>query len=158
VKGFEFEGAWAPDRLDRFDLSATFLDAHYSRYLPLTTVDFSGRPLDRSPRFTVSAGYTLTLAVGEGGRVSASLRSRWTDHYVLSDFAAAIQYPQAGFTTTDATVEYGGRHGAWFVRAYVHNIENTIALTGVTGYIAGPGGYGTIGEPRTVGLSAGFHR
>lgn len=124
--------------------------------MPLTTVDYAGRSLDQSPRHTLAAGYTLTVPVGNAGSVAASIRSRWTDRYVLSDFAAAIQYLQPGYHTTDATLSYAARHDAWYLQGYVHNIENAIALTGLSGYIAGVGGYGTITEPRTVGVSGGL--
>jgi iron complex outermembrane recepter protein len=142
-----------------FDMSATYLDAHYGDYSPVPGISFKGLKLDRSPKLTLSAGYRFTQPVGDGNIV-ASVRTRYSGAYYLADFFNAFQFKQPGYTKTDASLTYNAPDDRFYVSAFVRNIEDKVEVTAVSPSPPGPGGViskGNVsgGAPRTFGVRFG---
>jgi iron complex outermembrane receptor protein len=149
VAGVELEGKYAITSTRRISFSATYLDAHYTDYMPAERIDWSGQRLDKSPRVAIGAAYDHRWALESGAELSAHVGTRYTGAYVLSDYSAAVQYRQGGFHKSDVTVTYASPDRRWQAQAYVRNIENKTVMTSY--YATGAPSVG-IGAPRTAGV------
>jgi iron complex outermembrane recepter protein len=174
IKGIELEAfARISSRL-LYNMAITYTDATYGD-LPLfvssalVQPNFSGKPLDRTPKFVATAGIHYRLPVGPS-LVVADLRTRLSGSYIISDFNNAIQFRQSSFTKTDASLTYNAPDDKWFISGFVRNIEDTVELTYILGgglsppsplspngprYIVARGS-AIGGTPRTYGLRIGF--
>ncbi len=152
IDGIELEATLQPNENNRVDLSFNYLDARYTSFMPAPGIDFDGRPLDRSPKVTASAGYTYTYPLDNGGRVEAGARVRLSDSYVLTDFTAVVQFRQPSFHKTDLTLTYTAPDDRFYLQGYAKNIENAITLGSAS---ASNGGSAVFGDPRTYGVRAG---
>lgn len=154
VDGVELEGVLQPTDDDRFDFSVAYLDARYADYAVSPVLNLRGRALDRSPRWTVAAGYQHTFHLGEGELV-AGARTRFSDDYHLLLIGVRSFFRQPSFTKTDATLTYNAPDRRYYVQGYVKNIENAIVVSTV----AGPPSVRSsvqVSDPRTYGVRAGF--
>jgi iron complex outermembrane recepter protein len=158
INGVELE-AMALFGKHGFDVSATYLDAKYGNYFPVSGVNFKGLALDRSPKFTLVSGYRFTQPVGEGNIVF-SMRTRYTSAYYLGDFNNAFQFRQSGFMKNDASLTYNAAEDRFYISAFVRNIEDKVEVTAiepgpvdVTGILKGSV---SGGAPRTFGLRVGI--
>ncbi|WP_330705604.1 TonB-dependent receptor [Novosphingobium resinovorum] len=148
VDGAEIEMVARPARNDEFTASMSLLDARYASYSPLSGVDWHNKRLDNSPTSVIMMGYSHTVPLASGAQIVAHADSRWSAAYYLSDFTRAIQYRQPSYTTTNATITYNAPQDAWYVQAFVNNIENTIRLQGTPGRAF-------VSDPRLYGVRAG---
>ncbi len=157
VDGIELEGTLTPSANDRLDFSAAYLNARYGRFLPNTVafpaLNWEGLKLDRSPSLTLSAGYTHTFDLANGGSVVAGVRSRYSSKFVISALAILGQFKQPGYTSTEATLTYNGPEKKYYVQAYVKNLEDNLIVTAVGG---GVNGTLQASDPRTFGVRAGL--
>jgi iron complex outermembrane recepter protein len=154
VDGIELEASFAPSTRNRFDLAAAYLDGKYEEYFPLgagSAPDYAGRSLDRSPDFTLTAGYTHVYPLSNGGQLSANVRERWSDEYVLTVFATPRQYTQPSYNRTDVSLTYAAPDDRWYVQAFGTNLEDEVLVTGVDTM-----GNVTPSEPRLYGVRAGW--
>jgi iron complex outermembrane recepter protein len=170
VDGVELEAILAPSSNDKFDFSASYLKARYSDFVTppipvqglvaaIPAVSFTGRDLDRSPRWVMTAGYNHTFNLGNGGNIVAGVRTKMSASYKLISTAIRAQFEQPSYTKTDATVTYNAADDKWYVQGFVKNIENAVTLSSaaVTGAFPGlNGGTASFQDPRTYGVRAGF--
>jgi iron complex outermembrane recepter protein len=160
VDGVELDALIQP--VDHFTvrLALNYLNARYAKFVPdtvlvagvLQPINFSGRPLARSPKWSWSAGVNYALPVGEGKLVAdASIRAR--SQYDLTDLANYAYFYQPAHTKTDLSLTYTAPNDRFFVGAFAENLENNLVVTS-----AGTGGFGnvTFSDPRTYGVRAGF--
>lgn len=152
VDGIELEATIQPNLSNRINLSFNYLDARYASFRPTPAIDFAGRPLDRSPKITASAGYTYTYPFANGGRMEAGARVRLSDSYVLTDFSAVVQFRQPSFHKTDLTLGYTAPGDRFFVQGFVKNLEDTIVVSTASTAFAGSAAFA---DPRTYGVRAG---
>jgi iron complex outermembrane receptor protein len=167
VKGIEAEGTITPDDRNRIDLSFAWLDAQYTDYFPnpigpngqIVVIDYKGRPLDRSPRYVVSAGYSYTLPLGNGGSLGFSARTRLSDSYVITAFNVPRQYRQPSFTRSEVSLTYTAPDDRWYLQGFAKNLENKLTMNSVNfnGPSFGRDSFTTVtpGDPRTYGVRAG---
>lgn len=158
VDGVELEAFITPSENDKFDFNVNWLDARYTEYRPSNAgvpagIDFAGRELDRSPRWTASAGYRHTFQLGNGGNIEAGIRTRMSASYRLAALAQLMQFRQPGYTRTDATLTYNGPDDGYYLQLFAKNLENTVVVTTAS---AGNNGTLQLGDPRTFGVRAGF--
>ncbi|MDF0544309.1 TonB-dependent receptor [Sphingobium sp. H39-3-25] len=151
VKGIEAETVFQLTDNDRIDVSATYLDAHYSNF-SIPPYDFAGKPLDHSPKWTVSGGYQHTFPLENGGRVTAGVRSFASAKYSLISIGTANFYHQPSFSKTDVTVTYKAPDDRWFLQGFIKNIENNVIVNAIT---IGTRSAVAAGDPRTFGARAG---
>jgi len=153
VKGLEIEGTIQPIKPMVFDFSLGYLDASYDRFQVTPTVDFSGRALDRAPGVTVTAGYTHTFDLANGGNIQTNLRTRVMDAYYLAALATVNQYRVPSSMRSDASITYNAPNNRYYLQAYVKNMENAVVVTTV---IAGTFPTANFADPRLYGVRAGF--
>jgi iron complex outermembrane recepter protein len=160
VDGVELDALIQPVENFTVRLALNYLDARYAKFVPdtvlvagvLKPIDFAGRPLSRSPKWSWSAGINYALPVGEGKVVAdASIRAR--SQYDLTDLANYAYFYQPAHTKTDLSLTYNAPSDRFQVGVFVENLENNLVAT-----TAGTGGFGTVtfSDPRTYGIRAGF--
>ena len=158
IDGVELEAVIQPSPRNRFDLSATWLNARYTDYLVTPGVNFAGEKLDRSPNWTASAGYQYTLPVG-GGDIVFGARTKVSDSYHLISTSLRNFFRQPSFTKTDLTVTYNAPGDRFYIQGFVKNLENAITLSSAgmsANFPAFTDGLAFFGDPRTYGVRAGF--
>ncbi|MEE4454718.1 TonB-dependent receptor [Novosphingobium resinovorum] len=149
IKGVETSATITPSSRDRFDVSFNYLDAYYTDYSPTSTLDFAGRSLDNAPEWVVTAGYTHTFPLGNGGNIEAHADTRLSDSYLLTNFANGTQFRNPSNTKTNLTLTYNAPEQRWFLQGFLKNAENAINFAGY--------GLGRVyvSEPRLYGIRAG---
>jgi iron complex outermembrane receptor protein len=162
VDGVELQALVRPASGLVLDFGLNWLHARYADYNPSRvvngtpiTLDFSGHPLARSPKWTGSAGATYTFGLATGGSVVANARTRFSSRYYLTDIANLIDYYQPSYTKTDASLTYSAPGDRYYIGAYVENIENKIVLTGAGFGNFGLDGTAAFADPRRYGIRAG---
>lgn len=168
VDGLELEGLYALNARNRFDFSATWLDARYADWeiLPaavvnganLPAVNFAGLKLDHSPDVTFTAGYTYTQPLPNGANLIANVRTHYSDRYAMISTALRAQFWQPSYTKTDLSLTYSAPRDAWYVQGFARNLENTVNVTNIavtTNVNAFTNGTANFGDPRTYGVRFG---
>ncbi|MEC3909484.1 TonB-dependent receptor [Sphingobium sp. CR2-8] len=152
VDGVELEGVIAPARSSKFDFSVAWLNARYAEFFPAPGFDWSGKKLDRSPTLAVTAGYTQTFELGNGGNFQAGVRTRVSDSYQLAALNTQNQFRVPSYSKTDLLIAYNAPDNRWYAQAFVKNLENSIVVSS-----AASGAIGTvqIADPRTYGGRVG---
>ena len=118
----------------------------------LISVNCTGYPLPRAPKWTASAGYDHTFRLSNGSSLNAALSGQHlSERYTGFEFVAAQKAASA--RTYDFDVSYVSPSGRLMLGAFVHNIDNEPVYTGgsVQGF-APPLVYATVGPPRTYGI------
>lgn len=163
IDGIEIDGIYEPvdDLLIRFGIN--YLDARYSSYMPsrvvgpdTITLDFSGRPLARSPEWTGNIGVNYTWYMESGANIVFDAGTRFSSSYELPDLANLIAYRQPSYTKTDISVRFNAPNDAFYVGAYIENLEDEVVLTSAGFGNAGFDGTAVFADPRTYGIRAGF--
>jgi iron complex outermembrane receptor protein len=152
VSGAEIESKYLLSSDDRFNFSATWLDAYFKSYKPTPTVDWAGYRLEKSPRFTVGLGYSHRLSFDSGAALNATVGARYSAAYVLSDYGNGLQFTQGAHHMSDASLMYLPAGEKWSVQAYVRNIENKTIMTSYAASFAGFPATVSLGTPRTAGM------
>ncbi len=127
---------------------------------PTFNIDFTGRPVDRTPEIVAGAGYDHIWRLRSGAGLKLRLESRYSAAYYVSDYFAGIQYRQVPFTRTSASLSYTTHNGLATWQAYVNNLENRVQITnGAQGYQPGLrySAYGSVSDPCTFGIRATRH-
>ena len=160
VDGVELEAVLAPHPAHRFDVSFNYLKARFTDFKPplksdstgKTLVNYAGVPLERSPEFTASAGYTYTQELGGGSRLEFGARVRVSDSYLLADYAEPVVFRNPSYHKTDLTVTYRAPDDRFMVQGFVKNLENVITLQGASAQYSSTA---YLADPRTYGVRAG---
>ncbi|WP_214647814.1 TonB-dependent receptor [Novosphingobium aerophilum] len=153
IDGVELESVLQPAKGHVFNLSANWLNARFTEFAPAAGVNLAGRPLSRAPKWTLSAGYTFTQELENGGKITANVTSRYSAQYDLTDLATRVFFYQPSFTKTDVSLGYTAPNGVWNVQVFGRNLENTLALTYARNSATGEA---TFEQPRNFGVRAGF--
>ena len=123
----------------------------------LVTVDCSGRPLVRSPKWSGNAGLNQVFELGDSGSVVFDSDVAFaTKRYLTTDFIPAEL--AKGYANVSASLTYNAPEAKWFVSAFVRNLTNAKIFTGggghqaafVTGWVTS-----NIAPPRTYGARFG---
>jgi iron complex outermembrane receptor protein len=156
VKGVEIESVFMPNVNHRINAAMAWLDAAYKDYWPLgvgTAPDYAGRPLDRSPEFTVNLGYSYRYPLANGGYIEAALLFRWSDSYTISTVSMPVQFENPSYHKTDLSLTYTTPKGAWYFQVFGKNLEDELTLFDISAF-----GVPNVtpNDPRTYGVRAGF--
>ncbi len=152
IKGIEAEGELRLTSNDRINYSLALLDAKYDSYKPDGTTSWSGVRLDRSPKTVFTLGYDRSFNLGDKGRVTASVFTRWTDDYLMSVPSKLIQYRIPSYFKSDASLSYTPADAPWDVQIFAKNLENKVVPVSITG-----SGTSAPSEPRTMGLRVNYN-
>ena len=163
IDGVEIAGLLEPITDLFIDFGLNYLDAQYKDYTPsrlvggnTITVDFSGRPLARSPKWTGNIGAKYIAWLGSGANVEFDLGTRFSSKYDLTDIANLIAYYQPSYTKTDASITFNAADEAFYIGGFVENIENEIVLTSAGYGSFGLDGTAVFADPRKYGVRLGF--
>jgi len=118
--------------------------------------DLSGNELPNSPRYKVSVGGQYTWDFANGMSLVARADYAFTGEYYGRSFNKNIDRIES-FDIVNAQLQLNGVNDAWFVRAFVQNLTNNDAVTGM--YVTDPStalftNVFTL-EPRRYGIAAG---
>jgi iron complex outermembrane recepter protein len=153
ISGAEFESRWLSP-VGRFDLSLAFLNAKYDDFAPVGAnppVNNTGKTLVKSPKVSGNLAYQYSWYVF-GGDITA----RASRFYSAKYFHAATNVElstQPSYTRTDLALTYTADREAWYVQAYVKNLEDTNVIAGLGG-LAAPNAI--LAPPRTFGVRVGM--
>ena len=151
VNGLELEGRMKVGNDGEFHATTAFTDAHYKEYHPSSSIDYSGRKLDRAPSATIALGYTHHFPLSNGADITASLNIRHSTAFYLSDPTQDIRYRQPSFRKSDASIGYDSATGKWNAQLFVKNIEDKITIQSRV-----PGSF-FVSDPRTYGVRASYY-
>jgi len=152
VDGIELDSELRPMNNLAVHLALNYLNARYAQFIPTPGVNFAGRPLDRSPKWSGSVGVNYTIPVGEGKMV-ASGQTRFSSRYQLTDMGNYVYLYQPSFTKSDLTLTYTAPQERYYISGFVNNLENKVTVTNATS-----GFFGTVNfaDPLTFGARAGI--
>jgi iron complex outermembrane receptor protein len=159
--GWEAEGIFQLTDADRLDASVTLAHSEYRSFNAgqFQNVDWSGLSLDRTPEFTLTAGYTHHWNLGIG-KLDAHADFKYSSSYFISDFTTAIQYRQNTFSRSNLLLTYTAPDGRFYSQVFARNLEDNIQATGGgNGFVAGVPDAANVAvtEPRMVGLRVGVN-
>lgn len=163
VKGLELQAVLNPAANLQFNMGINLTEAKYKHFCPggtgtanpldacsIGTPDYAGRNLDRSPGATAFGSVNWTVPVGSG-EVVINAGTRLIGRYSITQFGSApVQYFTPAHSSSQASVTYNAPDNAWYLQAYVKNIENFIEIRNATNDTVTPG------DPRTFGVRAGM--
>jgi iron complex outermembrane recepter protein len=174
IVGWENEFNWRVTPHTVISGSAAFERGRYNNFLAGeyygSQVQWSGRPLDKVPTFNGTVTLDQYFDVANGAQVRLRAGTRYNTGYYLSNPGYEVQFRQASFTRSDASLGYLAAGHRYTVELFVHNIENRVQFSnspnqynGATGTAANdftpsgatPNGtqFGTT-DPRTYGIRA----
>jgi iron complex outermembrane receptor protein len=166
---------WLPTQNDRFSVVFSRLYGRYGSYIhyagagfsltpgaDVTTQNWSGTPILNVPQYTGTVSYSHTWRGIVGGSLQAEVDSQIRGSDVLDyEFAGgtATQLTDSAWAMFDLSLQYQPDGARWLVRAYAHNIANSLRpVSGSLGYDI----TGSVAEaffpPRIIGamVSASF--
>lgn len=151
VDGVELDATLRPTDQLTLRFGINYLDAHYAKFNPAPGVDFKGRPLELSPKWSGTAGLDFRQPIGEGSLI-ASAMTRFSSRYELTDKGNYAYFYQPAFTKTNLSLTYEAPENRFFVGAFVTNLENKVTVTS-----ASAGFFGTVSfaDPRQFGVRGG---
>jgi len=144
-------------------LNFTFTGTPVAGPLPFTVfssgvpVNIRGNALPQSPEYKFSAGLQHTSEFGNGWTFVPRFDLAYTGNYFGSIFNKNINRIE-GYLIMNAQAQLSGRDDRWFIRAFVQNLANNNAITGlyVTDQSSGLFTNAFTLEPRRYGVAAGF--
>lgn len=151
IDGVELDAVIQPASNFSVRLMVNWLDARYAEFRPQPAINFAGRALNRSPRWSWLAGVNYRIPLGDG-EIVLDAQTAARSQAELTDLANFAYFYQPGFTKTDASVTYNAPDQRYYVAGFVENLENNIVLTGTA---VGIFGSSAIADPRVYGVRAG---
>ena len=120
-------------------------------------VNIKGNRLPQAPTYKFSAGIQYTGTFENGMTLVPRFDLAYTGGYYGSIFNQNVNRIE-GFLVMNAQAQLNGPDGKWFVRAFIQNLANNNAVTGlyVTDQSSGLFTNAFTLEPRRYGVSAGF--
>lgn len=122
---------------------------------PVQSIDCSGFPLPRAPKWTGAGSYQHVFPLANGGNVDFKGSFSYSSaRYLSVEYTAPTK--ASAYATFDADLTYNAPESRFSLTAYVRNIGNKAFFTG--GSFQPLSGsrlfYQTIGSPRTYGVRA----
>jgi len=120
-------------------------------------VSVRGNQLPQSPHYKFSAGIQWTGQLGHDWNITPRVDLAYTGGYYGSIFNNNVNRIQ-GYDVINAQIQLNGPSDQFYVRAFVQNLTNNDAITGlyVTDQTSGLFTNAFTLEPRRYGLAAGF--
>jgi len=120
-------------------------------------VNIKGNELPQSPHYKFSAGIQWTGQLGNDWNITPRVDLAYTGGYYGSIFNGNVNRIQ-GYDVINAQVQLNGPSDKFYVRAFIQNVTNNDAITGlyVTDQSSGLFTNAFTLEPRRYGLAAGF--
>lgn len=152
VGGVELDANIQPTDNFTIRLAMNYLNARYDAFLPQAAINFAGRPLARSPKWSWTAGLNYVVPIGDG-KVALDAQTRFRSSYDLTDLANFAYFYQPANTKSDVSVTYTAPDSRFYIAAFAENLEDDLVVTSAS---TGLFGSVTFADPRTFGVRAGF--
>jgi len=155
-------GEYLHSKFNDFSYTSTFLipgiatGCRETRGAPFSTLNCSGMPTTRAPKWSGSASFTHVFDMADHGDVEATISGQWaSSRYLTVDYTAATKAD--AYAQGDAYLTYRPRNGRWSMTAYVRNFTNALNYTGAfTLPTLAPGVVAAnLAPPRTFGAIVG---
>lgn len=177
IYGAELNMVFQPTHNDQFTLDAQYLHAEYKKFVysqttligaPLTscdttpisgqsavTVDCSGRPLSKTPKWTFNLSYNHRFDLSASDAIDFTIGTRIESGYWLGEEYLDGQYQKASMMS-NASLVWKKEDGRFSLGAYIENIEDEVVKT--TSFVQPILGIPAVNlrSPRTYGIRAGF--
>ncbi|MGW8202288.1 TonB-dependent receptor [Sphingomonas bisphenolicum] len=159
IQGVEVETWIRPIRSVRVNLSATYLDAHYTDYVPVNSsainpanrvpVNLEGQQITKAPKVTVSVGGEFDFSVA-GATVTPRAELFFSSEVFHTPFHDAA-LTQSAYTIANAFLTITPEMGPLRLALYAKNFTDTNYITGgsVSGNVGNVRGF--YNEPATYG-------
>jgi iron complex outermembrane receptor protein len=160
VYGLELESQWAITSNDRLGVVGALTHSEFNDFvLPVTPYssggNFSGNPLPKSPKSTLTVDYSHRFDLANGATITAAARARFVaKQYLLFDIRSPI-IKQDGYTTGDLNLTYEASGGAWTLTGYANNVTDELVKSYAFATSTPGTFYGTYLPPRTYGVRIG---
>jgi len=121
-------------------------------------VDLSGKQLAQSPEFKMALGAQYNFDINESMGGYFQINYNYTGNQFGRNYNTFADRIDA-YGILNAQVQINGGNGKWYARAFVQNIGDSTATTGMYVTDASSGLFTNIFtvDPRTYGLAVGFH-
>ncbi|HEV2619632.1 MAG TPA: TonB-dependent receptor, partial [Acidobacteriaceae bacterium] len=158
IYGLDLQSAWQIDSNWSADGNLSLLNARYVRFFyedqlnpGLGNQDLKGKPLNRSPDWSLNFGLQYARPLFEG---TLTFRA---DVYSTAQFTLAPANTgadvQPAYTTLGGSISYGTDDGKYLGRIWVKNATNQAYLQGIFALaLFGIGREGIYGDPATYGI------
>ncbi len=164
-KGAEFSGRTLPLPDLHVDLTGTYLDATYTKYIssnnfygqsngedPLS-VNLAGKAIPQSPKFKTTLAAYYDIDLGGYGRISPYIDWLFSTKYYTTDYNTSID-EQRSFNTFDMNLRWTSQSEKYYVEAFGTNITDVpVLFSGVVGRDARI--QVSYGPPASYGVRAG---
>jgi iron complex outermembrane receptor protein len=150
-KGGEIESLFLAGDSGQFELTLTLLDAKHKEFVT-PTANLSGNDVQRTPDYTVTAGYQHHFQLSNGASLVGRITSQYVDGHYTRDENRPGDY-QDSYTNTSAYLNYQQPQSRWNISAWVRNLEDEPVM-GVSQSGAGRGGWNVFMlPPRMYGVT-----
>jgi iron complex outermembrane receptor protein len=149
--GGEIESHFLVFDRGQLDLSVSLLDAVHTKFVT-RAFDFSGHKVERSPPYTITAAYTHTFPLANGGSISARISSMLVDGAYTKDSNLPGDW-QASYTNTSLNIGYRTPDNHWSLTGWVRNLEDKAVMTVSQGAVGRPGWNVFMFPPRLWGFT-----
>ena len=121
------------------------------------TQNISGNTLPQAPQYKFSAGVQYTFPIGDDMSFIPRVDLAHTGESFGNIFNGVVNRVPS-YTVVNAQAQFNGKDDKWYVRAYVQNLTNNNAVTGLYVTDQSSGLFTNIFtlEPRRYGVAAGF--
>lgn len=168
IEGWENELNYRLSDHTNLSLSTTMERSKYKHLMAgiFENTDWTGKSLDQTPDLAATGTVTHTFDLPGGASLRARGSVKYSSGYELSDFVNAVQFKQAPFTRSDASLTYAPSNGRYDLEIYVQNIENKIQKVGppenyqlnlATFSVTPNSTTFPVSMPRVVGVRLGLH-
>lgn len=129
---------------------------HVTPGAPFPTVDCSGNPLPRAPKYSGTVNYRHSFDLANGATLDASGGAQFSAaRFLTIDFTPASR--AASYVMFDASLAYRSRNG-WSVTLFGRNLTNRLVYTGAFTQALLPSlTLGNLAAPRTYGVGFNAH-
>jgi iron complex outermembrane receptor protein len=142
IYGWENELTWQIVQGTQLALTIALEKSKWNNFMAgqFQTRDWSGDSLDNTPAFVSMLTFTQEWGLPNDARLKLRLFSKYNSSYLLSNFAGSAttafepyHYTQKAYTRSDASLTYTPAGNAWYLQAYVQNIENKLQALSAPG-------------------------
>jgi iron complex outermembrane receptor protein len=159
IRGAEMELRVEPFERVSFDLSTSYLDAHYKNFFNIDALrptlglqDLSGNRLNNAPRWSGTAGVEYKAPLGgQLGTLTARVDAYATAQYFMREYNDPLD-GQAGYVISNGYLSWQSSSGQYSARLWGKNLGNRAYIQGIQGNALYAARGGRWNEPRQIGL------
>lgn len=151
IRGMEIEASFAATDGLLLWFNGSFLDTEYENYV-ISTGDFSGNQMQRTPDNQISTGFEYTASVGDWGRaLKLRLSYTWQDEMPWAHTSVSFE---DAYGLLDGRIGLSPENENWTLALWGRNLTDEETRANVIEFLGGD--VGLFNPPRTYGLEVGY--